>query len=183
MADFNNDYVAEEELGQDRKSTFYSNASSGGKYATNELEKISRSQNGYLTTDDILSKVYDPENNISFIEGLIDRGINIVSDFRDLADESEQKVAISNKQKAIAEIKTSDVVKMYLKEIGTVDLLNSAQEQDLAKQIVSGSHDAKQALVNSNLRLVVSIAKKYIGRGLTFLDLIQEGNIGLNLKK
>ncbi|OGH98830.1 MAG: RNA polymerase sigma factor RpoD [Candidatus Margulisbacteria bacterium GWF2_38_17] len=143
-----------------------------------QLEKISTEQNGYLTPDDILGFIYNPEDNLEFIESLVDQGIDIVSELPE-TQEAETKPEISEKQKELHEIKTNDVVKMYLKEIGTVDLLTSDQEQELAKQIVSGSTAAKKDLVNSNLRLVVSIAKKYIGRGLTFLDLIQEGNIGL----
>lgn len=75
--------------------------------------------------------------------------------------------------------KTSDPVKAYLKEIGAIPLLTPEQEVAVAKRIVEGDMEAKQTLIDSNLRLVVSIAKKYVGRGLLFLDLIQEGNIGL----
>lgn len=144
------------------------------------LEKTGEEQNGLLTPDNIMNKFSSPENNIEFIEGLIDQGISIVAKIPEGEnEETEERKKNANKQKALLEIKTNDVVKMYLKEIGTVDLLSTEQEQELAKQIVAGNHRAKQELVNSNLRLVVSIAKKYIGRGLSFLDLIQEGNIGL----
>lgn len=78
-----------------------------------------------------------------------------------------------------AKNKTSDPVKMYLREIGRIPLLNASQEKEAAKKYMEGSKDAKDLLINSNLRLVVSIAKKYVGRGLPFLDLIQEGNCGL----
>ena len=76
-------------------------------------------------------------------------------------------------------ISTDDPVRMYLREIGKIQLLSFEQELDLAKKILNGDEDAKQKLAESNLRLVVSIAKKYVGRGLLFLDLIQEGNMGL----
>ena len=72
-----------------------------------------------------------------------------------------------------------DPVKMYLKEIGKVDLLSTDQELALAEKMAEGDEEAKQKLVESNLRLVVSIAKRYVGRGMFFLDLIQEGNLGL----
>ncbi len=72
-----------------------------------------------------------------------------------------------------------DSVKMYLREIGTVKLLSAAEEIELAKRMENGDEEAKQQMINANLRLVVSIAKKYIGQGLLFLDLIQEGNAGL----
>ena len=78
-----------------------------------------------------------------------------------------------------AKNKTSDPVKMYLREIGRIPLLTAIQEKEAAKEYMEGSKEAKDLLINSNLRLVVSIAKKYVGRGLPFLDLIQEGNCGL----
>jgi RNA polymerase primary sigma factor len=74
---------------------------------------------------------------------------------------------------------TSDPVRMYLKEIGKVDLLSAEEEVSLAERIEAGDAEAKRVLTNANLRLVVSIAKRYVGRGMAFLDLIQEGNLGL----
>ena len=79
----------------------------------------------------------------------------------------------------LTEGSVSDPVRMYLKEIGRIPLLNFEEEIELAKRVENGEDPAKQKLINSNLRLVVSIAKKYIGRGLSLLDLIQEGNQGL----
>ena len=76
-------------------------------------------------------------------------------------------------------VKINDPVKMYLKEIGRVELLNHEEEIDLAKRILEGDEEAKKRLAAANLRLVVSIAKRYVGRGMLFLDLIQEGNMGL----
>lgn len=83
-------------------------------------------------------------------------------------------------QESLLSVNSDDSVKIYLRQIGKIPLLSSAEELDLAKKIQE-NHDkfAKDVLVNANLRLVVSIAKKYIGRGLSFLDLIQEGNVGL----
>lgn len=77
------------------------------------------------------------------------------------------------------DVKVNDSVKIYLKEIGKVPLLKPEQEPELAKRIAEGDEEAKQQLINSNLRLVISIAKRYAGRGMPFLDLIQEGNMGL----
>lgn len=79
----------------------------------------------------------------------------------------------------VGDVKVNDSVKIYLKEIGKVPLLNAQQEIELAKRIIAGDEDAKQDLINANLRLVISIAKRYAGRGMPFLDLIQEGNMGL----
>ena len=76
-------------------------------------------------------------------------------------------------------IAVDDPVRMYLKEIGKVPLLTAQEEIDLAKRMEAGDEYAKQKLCEANLRLVVSIAKKYVGRGMLFLDLIQEGNLGL----
>ena len=80
---------------------------------------------------------------------------------------------------AVGDVKVNDSVKMYLKEIGKVSLLKPDEEIELAKRIIDGDESAKKRLISANLRLVVSIAKHYVGRGMQFLDLIQEGNMGL----
>ena len=77
------------------------------------------------------------------------------------------------------QLSTDDPVRMYLKEIGKVPLLTAEEEQDLAKRMTEGDEEARKKLTEANLRLVVSIAKRYVGRGMLFLDLIQEGNLGL----
>lgn len=94
---------------------------------------------------------------------------------------AKRKVAAAKDRHEEAAIKVAagDPVKMYLKEIGKVSLLNAAEEVELAKRIEQGDMRAKSKLVEANLRLVVSIAKRYVGRGMLFLDLIQEGNLGL----
>ncbi len=109
----------------------------------------------------------------------------------DVVDEKENDLIVHLQKKDKKEsgkrgrldlkIKSSvgDPVRMYLKEIGKVKLLIASEEVSLAKRVELGDHSAKQILVESNLRLVVSIAKKYVGRGMLFLDLIQEGNLGL----
>jgi RNA polymerase primary sigma factor len=95
-------------------------------------------------------------------------------------DVSEDEVDV-NKVDIFAnsEVKVNDSVKMYLKEIGKVDLLKPDEEVTIAKAIIAGDMDAKNKLINANLRLVVNLAKHYVGRGMLFLDLIQEGNMGL----
>ncbi|MDO4680327.1 MAG: RNA polymerase sigma factor RpoD [Aerococcus sp.] len=95
---------------------------------------------------------------------------------KDKEAEADRKETTSKKKK---NINTSDPVRMYLKEIGRVDLLTADEEVALAKRIEAGDPIAKQELAEANLRLVVSIAKRYVGRGMSFLDLIQEGNMGL----
>lgn len=93
-----------------------------------------------------------------------------------LADDIE---SLEQSFAASTQTKLNDPVKMYLKEIGRVELLDPAEEPEIAKRIQEGDEEAKKKLIAANLRLVVSIAKKYVGRGMLFLDLIQEGNMGL----
>lgn len=96
-----------------------------------------------------------------------------LSDAEDDIDIDHLDVTLSS------EVRINDSVKMYLKEIGKYDLLKKEEEPILAKKILEGDEEAKQRLINANLRLVVNIAKHYVGRGMLFLDLIQEGNLGL----
>jgi len=94
-------------------------------------------------------------------------------------EDNEEVPLLEFDDSSVAGNMSDDPVKLYLKEIGSYPLLTIAQEIELAKKIVDGDIHAKQVLAESNLRLVVSIAKRYVGRGLSFLDLIQEGNLGL----
>ena len=96
--------------------------------------------------------------------------------FAEDAEEAEEDLDIDYLG---SEVRINDSVKMYLKEIGKYDLLKAEDEPILAKKILEGDEEAKQTLINANLRLVVNIAKHYVGRGMLFLDLIQEGNLGL----
>ena len=94
--------------------------------------------------------------------------------------EEEEEVDVSEAALEVPEgISTDDPVRMYLKEIGKIPLLTADEEIELAKRMEKGDPEAKKRLAESNLRLVVSIAKRYTGRGMQFLDLIQEGNLGL----
>lgn len=98
----------------------------------------------------------------------------------DLEDNEESQINVNNLENfENSDVKVNDSVKLYLKEIGRVPLLKPQEEQELAKRIVAGDKAAKDKLITANLRLVVSIAKHYIGRGMQFLDLIEEGNLGL----
>lgn len=113
-----------------------------------------------------------------------DAGISIVDndgnpDPHALSAEEHRSTKPAKESKRALSVKTSDPVRMYLKEIGRVKLLTADQEIALAKRIEAGDEEAKQELAEANLRLVVSIAKRYVGRGMTLLDLIQEGNMGL----
>lgn len=99
-----------------------------------------------------------------------------ISSEKALADDIE---SLEQSFAASTQTKLNDPVKMYLKEIGRVELLDPSEEPEIAKRIQEGDEEAKKKLIAANLRLVVSIAKKYVGRGMLFLDLIQEGNMGL----
>ena len=105
----------------------------------------------------------------------------------DLADDDmlgedeieEEEITADLSKMIVGDVKVNDSVKIYLREIGKVPLLTAQQETELAKRIAEGDEDAKQDLIQANLRLVIAIAKRYAGRGMPFLDLIQEGNMGL----
>jgi RNA polymerase primary sigma factor len=140
---------------------------------------------GYVTQDEVLDVFVEPEEYIDLVDDfyhqIVDGSIDIFESVSDDADEGEK----SDTQRELEILSTldsdgsSDPVRMYLKEIGRIPLLNREDEIRLAQKAEAGDLKAKEKLTSSNLRLVVSIAKKYIGRGMTFLDLIQEGNKGL----
>jgi len=123
----------------------------------------------------MMEKEVTPEQTEIILAKLASSKIKIVPDTDDDEDDTGDDVTVS----ASEEINVDDSVRMYLKEIGKIPLLNAEQERQLAQKMQAGDKDAKDTLVESNLRLVVSIAKKYMNRGLSLLDLIQEGNIGL----
>lgn len=139
----------------------------------------------YLTNDEILAQIPEPEKYIEQIDQLFDylfdKGIDIFDkvESREVIDSEKGKLSSADLLALLAQKNSMDSVRMYLKEIGKIDLINFEKEVELAKAIEKGSDEARAHLINANLRLVVSIAKKYIGRGLTFLDLVQEGNQGL----
>ena len=143
---------------------------------------------GFLTQEEILKVFPDAENKIEeldqFYAQLINKGIDV---FETVTEEelSEDEKATSELSKELEVLATlgdkslTDPVRMYLREIGRIRLLVAVEEVDLAQRIEKADKRARKKLIESNLRLVVSIAKKYIGRGMSFLDLIQEGNQGL----
>ncbi len=139
----------------------------------------------YLTNDEILAQIPEPEKYIDMVDELFDylfgKGIDVFDkvESREVIDADRDKVTSADLLTLLSSKTGVDSVRMYLKEIGKIDLLTFDQEVYLAQQIEKGSQVAREQLINANLRLVVSIAKKYIGRGLTFLDLVQEGNQGL----
>ena len=123
----------------------------------------------------------DAEPEVDTEELLIDTGDDLLDGDEDAIEELEEveEVRVEETSEVLEGVSTEDPVRMYLKEIGNVPLLTSEQEVDLAMRVEAGDQEAKRELTEANLRLVVSIAKKYVGRGMPFLDLIQEGNMGL----
>ena len=150
----------------------------------NKLIKLGKSQ-GYVTYEQLANELkgleIDSDSLDDLYNTLTEEDIDIVSE--DGSDDAsgeeitnDIKVAELTNSK---DIKITDTVRMYLKEIGRINLLTSDEEFEYAQRAVEGDEEAKKMLAESNLRLVVSIAKRYVGRGMLFLDLIQEGNIGL----
>ena len=145
-------------------------------------------KDGVITYRDIMDKFeqidLDPEEIDEIYELLIGKGIEIIDGDSDSEEVSKKDKAQSDDDDdddlSLPEgIALDDPVRMYLKEIGRVDLLTPEEEVELARRARNGDEKAKRELAEANLRLVVSIAKRYVGRGMLFLDLIQEGNLGL----
>ncbi len=158
------------ELDKEKVINIIKKAQKDGKITYGELA----TQLGEANTEQI-EEVFDTFENI---------GVNVFSEeleepnFEDLEEVEEIKledIDVNN----FDGVNVEDPVRMYLREIGKIPLLNYEEELELAKKVLEGDEEAKQKLAESNLRLVVSIAKKYVGRGMLFLDLIQEGNMGL----
>ncbi len=140
---------------------------------------------GFLTFTQIsatLGEVEVTEEQVRDLHAhLVDVGIDVIAD-EGVPAEKEEAKAVGETRRADIDMTvepTMDSLRLYLRSIGKVDLLTAQQEVELAKRIERGDMAAKQHMVEANLRLVVSIAKGYLGRGLTFLDLIQEGSLGL----
>ncbi|MFA6520943.1 MAG: RNA polymerase sigma factor RpoD [Candidatus Gracilibacteria bacterium] len=157
--------------------------------AVQELLRKGREQK-FVTQQELMQAIPNIESNVILLDEIytlfMDLGVEVmdVKDSLIWKKEEEEEInkeihkAVEKKTVELSEI-ANDSIRMYLCEIGKVKLLTGKEEIDLAKRIRRGDQTAKQKLAEANLRLVVSIAKKYIGRGLSFLDLIQEGNIGL----
>ncbi|WP_071395799.1 RNA polymerase sigma factor RpoD [Bacillus tuaregi] len=143
---------------------------------------------GVLAYDDIAEKLatfeLDSHQMDEFYELLGDNGVELVGDSEE-EDPNIKELSKNEEEFDLNDlsvppgVKINDPVRMYLKEIGRVDLLSAEEEVNLALRIEQGDEEAKRRLAEANLRLVVSIAKRYVGRGMLFLDLIQEGNMGL----
>jgi len=148
------------------------------------IQKAKKS--GKITYGELASELDEanPEQIDKVFDAFESLGVDILKDddeepnFEDLEDVEEIKLEDIDVMN-IDGVSTDDPVRMYLREIGRIPLLTYEEELELAQKILEGDEEAKQKLAESNLRLVVSIAKKYVGRGMLFLDIIQEGNMGL----
>lgn len=143
-------------------------------------------QRGYLTQEDILYFFPHVENHLDTLDDVFItlqyNGIEVLDEVYEEEEQDEEELTLEHKIKILKSIQsniTTDAIRSYLQEIGKTPLLTGPEEVILAKRIEAGDHEANQLLVTANLRLVVSIAKKYANRGLHLLDLIQEGNMGL----
>ena len=159
------------------------NTISAKKLAVKELLEKGKKKGllSYKEIADALSEFELDEEQMEKVYDTLDReGVEVVGD---LDKELEQIEPVQVEEEIDMNMpdgtNVDDHVRMYLKEIGKVPLLTAEEEHELARKMAEGDEEAKQKLIETNLRLVVSIAKKYVGRGLLFLDLIQEGNLGL----
>lgn len=143
---------------------------------------------GVLTYKEIVDRLstfdQDSDQIDEFFDFLGEQGIEVINEADEepdivMEDEEEAEELKLDDLSVPPGVKINDPVRMYLKEIGRVPLLSAEEEIELAERIEAGDEDAKRRLAEANLRLVVSIAKRYVGRGMLFLDLIQEGNMGL----
>ena len=153
-------------------------------------ELIEKGKTGALSTSDLEEAIesldYDMDSLDKIYEAFEDNGVSLPdeissSEMSEIESEVERFGVGENMERLLEKEGGSidDPVRMYLKEIGKVPLLSSDKEKELAERMVAGDEDAKTELVEANLRLVVSSAKRYVGKGMFFLDLIQEGNLGL----
>ena len=180
---------AEDNVNRDKNQKMEGIKDSGNKIIHELIEKGKRK--GMLTFSEIDAAFGDgniePETIEKVYETAENLGIDIIGDIDESADEiddikADDETADEDEDIDLATIEgigIDDPVKMYLKDIGKVPLLTAEEEIELAKRIKEGDAEAKRKLNEANLRLVVSIAKRYVGRGMLFLDLIQEGNLGL----
>ncbi len=146
-------------------------------------------EKGYITYDELANKLKGLEVDSDLLDELynklIESNIKVLTEApkegeeEEEGDTSEKEEVILDDEEITKDVNINDPVRMYLKEIGRISLLTSEEELELSERIDQNDEVAKNLLAESNLRLVVSIAKRYVGRGLLFLDLIQEGNIGL----
>ena len=140
-------------------------------------------ENGFITYEELANALKGLELDADSLDDLYntfnENSIAIVSEDEAGTDEEGGSPLLLDDDVLTKDLTINDPVRMYLKEIGQIKLLSMEEELELSDRILAGDEEAKRILAEANLRLVVSIAKRYVGRGMLFLDLIQEGNIGL----
>ena len=152
-----------------------------GKLTSKELMEVLES----LTLDaEQIDKFYDQLENLGietagedYLSPIDEESIPELEELEEIEEVTEEEIAST--EAMVDTFSTDDPVRMYLKEIGKIPLLSADEELELAESMANGNEEAKRRMAEANLRLVVSIAKRYVGRGMLFLDLIQEGNLGL----
>lgn len=168
------------------KNKSFDNVSDKNKEKIMEIIKKAK-KDGKITYGELASQLdnANPDQIEEVFDAFENLGINVLKDDMDEEpdpDDLEEVEEVNLEEIDVTNIEgvnIDDPVRMYLREIGKIPLLNYEEEIELAEKVLNGDEEAKQKLAESNLRLVVSIAKKYVGRGMLFLDLIQEGNMGL----
>jgi RNA polymerase primary sigma factor len=153
----------------------------------NKIMEKAKKSNGKITYGELANELEEtnPEQIDKVFDTFEELGVDLLQDeleepdIEDLEEVEDIKLDEIDLSVGMDGINVDDPVRMYLREIGRIPLLSYDEELELAKKVLEGDEEAKQKLAESNLRLVVSIAKKYVGRGMLFLDLIQEGNMGL----
>ncbi|MBR6429812.1 MAG: RNA polymerase sigma factor RpoD [Oscillospiraceae bacterium] len=172
------DEAAQEREVQEKLLAIFAEAKSKGRITANELMVLEE-----LNLDaDKMQKFYDElERNEIAVEDINEATTDDISpeieELQEIENMTEEELV--DTESLVDSFSVDDPVRMYLKEIGKVNLLTGEEEIELAKRMAEGDESAKQRMAEANLRLVVSIAKRYVGRGMLFLDLIQEGNLGL----
>ena len=176
--------VVEKEVEEDKKEE-------SADSEKDQIQKIvsSAKAKGKITYGELAAELGEanPEQIDKVFEAFEEIGVNVLKDdddllepdLDDLKEVEDIRLEELDMNNAVEGVSIDDPVRMYLREIGRIPLLTFEEELELAKKVLDGDEDSKQKLAESNLRLVVSIAKKYVGRGMLFLDLIQEGNMGL----
>ena len=181
--------VAKEKISEKKKKNENKKGEENDKIKEEKVNKILKKakEKGTITYGDLATELDDvnPEQIDKVFDAFEELGVDLLNDegeeepdIEDLKEVEELKLDEIT-ETTYEGVNVDDPVRMYLREIGRIPLLTYDQELELAKRILEGDEEAKQELAESNLRLVVSIAKKYVGRGMLFLDLIQEGNMGL----
>ena len=193
--------IIEEDVSEEKRQAMYNLIDIGKQKGFIDYKEIEDGLDRYDLSEDEILSFYDALDAVQItivdIKESDDEDIDLAKDFDIVSDDEdedidldelrsfEEELSKEDKLEAIREkgknkvVITDDPVRMYLKEIGRIPLLTYEEEVELAKRIEAGDQKAKDQLAEANLRLVVSIAKRYVGRGMQFLDLIQEGNMGL----